>query len=132
MDLKKLSLAAVVTASLVTPIAQADVGVGAGITYVFGEGLAIGVKVFTDDEKDKVVGSLGLDYKVNSRAWRPNVGIGYLGDNIYGDLNAGYNYRNSAWDYGVGIGILDTDEDKPAASAGTGTGSGSGVGTDAT
>lgn len=126
MDLKKLSLAAVVATSLVTPTAQAGAGIGAGITYVFGEGLAVGVKIFTDDEEDKAVGSLGLDYIVNSGAWRPNVGIGYLGDNIYGDLNAGYNYREGAWDYGVGVGVLDTDEDKAAAPA-----AGGGAGTDA-
>lgn len=114
MDLKKISLAAAVTASLATPIAQADVAIGAGITYVFGEGLAVGVKVFTDDEKNKVVGTLGLDYLVNTRAWRPNVGVGYLGENIYGDVNAGYNYGADEWDYGVGIGFLDTDEDKSA------------------
>lgn len=125
MSLKKLSLAAVVAASLTTPIAQADAGVGAGITYVFGQGVAVGLKVFTNDEEDKAVGSVGIDYMLGSGAWRPNVGVGYLGDNIYGDANAGYNYKTGAWSFGVGAGGTDTEEDKPASSGG---GSGAGAG----
>nr|WP_320135907.1 hypothetical protein [uncultured Amphritea sp.] len=116
MFIKKLSLAALVAASLVAPIAQADAGFGAGVTYVFGGGWAVGVKVFTDDEEDKAVGSLGLDYLVGSGAWRPNVGVGYLGENIYGDLSAGYNFDGGAWSFGVGAGAVDTDEDDDTAS----------------
>nr|WP_320135908.1 hypothetical protein [uncultured Amphritea sp.] len=111
MFIKRLSLAALVTASLVAPIAQADAGFGAGVTYVFGGGWAVGVKVFTDDEEDKAVGSLGLDYLVGSGAWRPNVGVGYLGENIYGDLSAGYNLDGGTWSFGVGAGAVDTDEE---------------------
>ncbi|MBU2966151.1 hypothetical protein Q4508_06430 [Amphritea sp. 2_MG-2023] len=116
MFIKKLSLAALVAASLVAPIAQADAGFGAGVTYVFGGGWAVGVKVFTDDEEDKAVGSLGLDYLVGSGAWRPNVGVGYLGENIYGDLSAGYNFDGGTWSFGVGAGAVDTDEDDDTAS----------------
>ncbi|RTE65887.1 hypothetical protein EH243_09370 [Amphritea opalescens] len=118
MFIKKLSVAAIVAASLAVPVAQADAGFGAGITYVFGEGVAVGVKIFTDDEEDKAVGSLGLDYVVNSGAWRPNVGVGYLGDNIYGDLSAGYNLGAGTWSFGAGAGAVDTDEEddnKPAS-----------------
>ncbi|MBQ0756642.1 MAG: hypothetical protein KBT66_11275 [Amphritea sp.] len=116
MSLKKLTLIAAIAATLATPIAQADAGVGAGITYVFGQGFAVGVKVFTNDEEDKGVGSFGLDYMLGSGAWRPNVGVGYLGDSIYGDVNAGYNYQTGGWTFGVGAGGADT-EDKTTAPA---------------
>ncbi len=103
-------LATALAAALVTSMAHADAGVGAGLTYVFGEGFAVGLKVFTDDEEDKGVGSVGLDYMVGSGAWRPNVGVGYLGDNIYGDLTAGYNLQSSSWNFGIGAGVPDTEQ----------------------
>ncbi len=112
MSIKKLSLVTAVAVSLAAPIAQADAGVGAGITYVFGKGVAVGLKLFTNDEEDKAVGSVGLDYVIKSGAWRPNVGVGYLGDNIYGDVNAGYNYKTGEWDFGIGVGATDTEDDK--------------------
>ena len=71
-------LATALAAALVTSMAHADTGVGAGLTYVFYEGVAVGLKIFTDDKEDKAVGSVGLDYIVGSGAWRPNVGVGYL------------------------------------------------------
>jgi len=115
MSLKQLSLAAAVAVSLFAPIAQADAGVGAGITYVFGQGVAVGVKLFTSDEEDKAVGSAGLDYMINSGSWRPNVGVGYLGDSVYGDVNAGYNYKTGVWDFGVSGGTADTEGDVAVA-----------------
>ncbi|MFT6913891.1 MAG: hypothetical protein ACJAWL_000177 [Motiliproteus sp.] len=116
MSLKKLSLATIAAASLMTPMAQGDAGVGAGMTYVFGQGVAVGMKVFTNDKEDHAVGSAGLDYMLGTGAWRPNVGVGYLGDNVYGDLNAGYDYQKGTWNLGVSAGTGSTDaEDKPAA-----------------
>ncbi|MFT6913893.1 MAG: hypothetical protein ACJAWL_000179 [Motiliproteus sp.] len=111
MSLKKLSLAAIVAASLMTPMAQADAGVGAGMTYVFGQGVAVGLKVFTNDKEDQAVGSAGLDYMLGTGAWRPNVGVGYLGDSVYGDLNAGYDYQKGAWNLGAGAGAGTSSAD---------------------
>lgn len=128
MSLKKFSLAAVVAASLTAPVAQADAGVGAGITYVFGQGFAVGLKIFTNDEEDKGVGSVGLDYMLGVGGWRPNVGVGYLGDNIYGDVNAGYNYKTGTWGFGVGGGGVDTEDDKPAGGSNSGSDPGNGSG----
>jgi hypothetical protein len=47
--------------------------------YVFGEGFSVGLKVFSDEE-DKAVVSAGIGYMLAFGAWRPNAGIGYLGD----------------------------------------------------
>ena len=105
-------LATALAAALVTSMVHADTGVGAGLTYVFYEGVAVGLKVFTDDKEDEVVGSVGLDYMVDSGAWRPNVGVGYLCDSIYGDLTAGYNLQSSSWNFGIGAGVADTKENR--------------------
>jgi outer membrane protein W len=110
MSLKKISLVAAITASLAIPYSQADVGAGVGITYVFGQGIAVGVKAFTDDKEDKAVGSVGIDYMLSTKAWRPNVGIGYLNDNIYTDATAGYDLQQNAWTFGLGAGAADTEE----------------------
>ncbi len=118
MSLKALSRAALAATILSAPLAttaQADAGFGVGISYVFGEGIAVGVKAFTDDEEEKGVGSVGLDYIVNSGAWRPNVGAAYLDEDVYVDVNAGYNYQTGSWDFGVGGGYADIEEEKAAA-----------------
>ena len=112
MPWNKTFLVSAFAMSLVSSMAQAEAGFGAGLTYVFGEGVAIGAKIFTSNKEDKAVGSAGLDYLVKSGDWRPNIGIGYLGKNTYGDVNAGYNYHAGEWSFGVGIGGVNTEDDK--------------------
>ncbi|ANG61363.1 hypothetical protein A8C75_02040 [Marinobacterium aestuarii] len=93
-------------------VTTADVGVGAGLTYVFGgNGLALGIKAFSSDDEDEAAASLGLDYVFSSRSWRPNIGATYLFDSSYVDVTAGYNYGTRAWDLGLGAGYADTDDD---------------------
>ncbi|WP_415884121.1 hypothetical protein [Neptuniibacter sp. QD34_54] len=112
MSLKKISIVAAIAASLATPYSQADVGAGLGVTYIFGQGFAVGVKAFTDDKEDKAVGSVGIDYMLSTKAWRPNVGIGYLNDNIYTDVTAGYDLQQNSWTFGLGAGAANTEEDR--------------------
>ncbi len=93
-------------------VAAADIGVGAGLTYVFGgNGLALGIKAFSSDDEDEAAVSLGLDYVFNSRSWRPNIGAAYLFDSSYVDVTAGYNSGTGALDMGLGAGYADTDDD---------------------
>lgn len=89
----------------------ADVGYGAGINYVFGKGLSVGLRLFSDDEQDQVAGSVGVDYMLKGGSWRPVVGVVYLGDDNYGELNIGYNLKLKAFDIGVGVGYANTDDD---------------------
>ena len=123
MNTRKLTLAALLTAATFSPLSHADAGFGAGLTYVFGEGFAVGLKVFSDDQEDKAVAAIGIDYMLTSGAWRPNAGVGYLGDNIYGDFSAGYNYQTGAWNFGLGGGATDTEDDS-ATAGGAGGGHG--------
>lgn len=111
MSIKQVSLSAFLAAFLSVPVVHAEVGFGAGVSYVFGEGVAVGLRVFSDNEEDKGVGSVGLDYMLGTGGVRPTVGIAYLGENAYGELNAGYNYQNGIWNFGIGAGMADTDED---------------------
>ena len=85
--------------------AKADPTVGAGISYVFGEGFAVGLKAFSNDQKNNIVGSIGIDYLLEKNAWRPNFGVGYLFCNdFYSDINAGYNFKTETWNWGAGSG----------------------------
>lgn len=112
MNLKQISVATLLAASAISQTAQADVGFGGGITYIFGQGFAVGIKAFTNNDEDEATGSIGLDYVLPSGGWRPNIGVGYLGNNVYGDFNAGYNTQSGTWDFGVGAGGANTKEDK--------------------
>ncbi len=82
----------------------AEPSIGFGVSYVFGGGVAVGARVFSTDQPDKAAVGLGVDYNINSRTWRPNVGVAYLQDDIYMDLSLGLS--GGLVDYGVGIGAL--------------------------
>ena len=97
----KKAVLSVALASLATT-ASADAGFGAGISYVFGDGLGLGVKVFSTDEKYSAAASAGMDYLFSSKAFRPNIGAAYIDKDFYVDLTVGYNLKAKAVDYGVG------------------------------
>jgi|TARA_Y100001001_G_scaffold55788_1_gene52657 hypothetical protein len=102
-----------------TTASASDLGYGVGISYVFGQGLAVGIKAFADDEANEGTVGIGMDYVFSNSGLRPNVGIGYLGDGYYGDLNLGYNLGIGEFDLGVGAGWSDADDkskNRPAAS----------------
>jgi len=102
-----------------TTASASDLGYGVGISYVFGQGLAVGIKAFADDEANEGTVGIGMDYVFSNSGLRPNVGIGYLGDGYYGDLNLGYNLGIGQFDLGVGAGWSDADDksnNRPAAS----------------
>lgn len=95
-----------------------DIGLGIGLTWVFGNdgnsGAAIGLKAFSSREEDKAAGSLGLDYHFATGALRPNIGIAWIGDDIFADANFGYNMAVGKIDFGLGIGAVNS---KPEAAA---------------
>lgn len=108
----KLGAALLSTAlgSLPTLASASNVGYGVGLSYVFGQGFAVGVKAFSDDEADEVAGGVGIDYVFANNALRPNIGIAYLGDGYYGDGTLGYNLGSGHFDLGVGGGWSDADD----------------------
>ncbi|WP_341707260.1 hypothetical protein [Halopseudomonas sp.] len=106
-----ISAAALATTlgSLPLTASASDIGFGVGISYIFGQGPAVGIKAFSDDDANTVVGAVGLDYVFSSSGLRPNIGVGYLGKGYYGDANLGYNLGDGGFDFGVGAGWSDAD-----------------------
>ena len=96
------------TAAMTAPQAHADPAYGLGISYIFGPAggtdVALGVKVFSDDTPEQGVVSLGIDYKLGSQAVRPNIGAAWLDNDVYGDVNVGYDFGENGIDFGVGLG----------------------------
>ncbi|KAF1054299.1 MAG: hypothetical protein GAK43_00965 [Stenotrophomonas maltophilia] len=104
----------VAAASLSTTASANDIGFGLGVSYVLGSqgGLAVGIKAFSNDEDNETVGSLGLDYVVQSGAFRPNVGVAYQGQGIFGGGDVGYNLGSHEVDFGLGGGWSNSDDHK--------------------
>ncbi|MGA6106058.1 hypothetical protein [Pseudomonas solani] len=88
-----------------------DIGFGVGVSYVFGGGVAAGVKAFSDDQDNEMVGSVGLDYLFASSAFRPNIGVAYQGEGYFSGGDVGYNLQTQALDFGAGAGWSNSDDD---------------------
>ncbi|MFT6606215.1 MAG: hypothetical protein ACJA2X_001418 [Halocynthiibacter sp.] len=109
MFTKAITTTAVLFA-LSTP-ALADPRVGFGLNFTFGNGgvnTGVGVRVFSDNQKDKAAASLGLDYMFGSQSWRGSLGAAYMMDNSYIELNGGYDFGSGGFDFGVGGGGVKT------------------------
>ncbi|MDU9414276.1 hypothetical protein [Pseudomonas sp. zfem005] len=108
-----LACAALLGSALTPTLASADVGFGVGLSYVFGNGggLSVGVKAFSNDEDNETVGSLGLDYLVQSGAFRPNIGVAYQGEGYFSGADVGYNLDSQSVDFGLGGGWSNSDDD---------------------
>ncbi len=86
-----------------------DVGWGVGVSYIFGEGPAVGIKAFSDNQENRGVGALGVDYVFSSQSLRPNIGVAYQGDGYFGDVNIGYSFSAQKVDFGTGVGWSNAD-----------------------
>lgn len=104
--IKSAISAAALAVLLSAPAARADVGFGFGFTFIFGGDVAFGGKVFSTDKPESAALSLGVDYKLTSGSFRPNVGVAYLDEDFYVDLNAGYDINAGDMDFGIGAGGL--------------------------
>lgn len=114
--MKKLAVTLILATSALTSMAHADLGYGFGATWVFGstqdKGLAIGPKLFTANEEDKIAGSLGLDYVFKTSSIRPSIGISYLfKEDMYTNLNVGYDLKDQKVNFGFEGGYTDTQGD---------------------
>jgi len=110
MSKKILPVSALALALAPMP-AAADPAVGIGLNLTFGSNgtdMGAGLRVFSDDQKDKAAASLGLDYMFKSKSVRASVGAAYLMDNSYVEVNTGYNFKQQAFDFGVGGGFVET------------------------
>lgn len=96
--------------------AVADPTVGFGLNLTYGNGsvnAGVGVRLFSDDRRDKAAASVGLDYMFGTKNWRGSLGAAYLMDNSYIELNGGYNFNGGGFDIGIGAGGVKTK--RPAA-----------------
>ena len=85
--------------------------IGLGLTVAFGSGgidTGIGLRVFSSNRRNRAVGSLGLDYMFTSQSLRGTVGVGYLGRNVFGGADLGYNFSRRDIDFGLSIGGANT------------------------
>mgnify|MGYP005851369009 CR=1 FL=1 len=100
---------------LAAPV-SADPTLGLGVTFTWGGGqrgdTGIGLRAFSDDKRNEVVGSLGVDYMLKSQRIRPNVGIAYLARESYVGMDVGFDLAGGV-DVGVGLGYANTRK-KPA------------------
>lgn len=104
---------------LATPVA-ADPAVGLGLTFTYGAGQSdtgIGVRLFSDNERKDVVGSLGVDYMMKSRTIRPNIGVAYLASKSYVGLDLGYDFTGGDITVGIGLGAANSKKKAAAAPA---------------
>jgi hypothetical protein len=107
---KTLSLITATTLMASSP-AIADPTYGLGLTVTFGGGqvdYGIGARVFSDDEEDEVVASLGVDYMFGTQSLRGSLGAAYLMSDSYLGVDTGYNFGTGQWDYGFNAGWADT------------------------
>ena len=110
MSLFKISTILATTLALATP-ALADPTVGLGLSFSFGGGkpqTGIGLRVFSDNERDSFVGSVGVDYMFGTQSFRGTVGGAYLGHNTYLGLDMGLDFNGGGFGFGFGAGGVGT------------------------
>lgn len=110
--------------------ALADPALGFGISFVSTGEVAIGFRVFADNQASRGTLAVGLDYKLESESLRPTIGAAWLEDDYYADLSVGYDSGSNRIDFGAGIGLAGNTW-RPAPPPPPPAGGGGG-GTDAT
>ena len=102
-----MAIGVAMTTALAARAAKADPSYGLGVSFIFGGGqndVAIGAKVFSDDTPQNGAVSVGLDYKIGSQSFRPNIGAAYFDNDAYGDISIGYDLGAQGIDFGIGVG----------------------------
>ena len=128
MSLTKISTILVTTLSLSTP-ALADPTVGLGLSFSFGGGkpqTGIGLRVFSDNERDSFVGAVGVDYMFGTKSFRGTVGGAYLGNDTYLGLDMGLDFNGGGFGFGLGAGGVSTNVGVTIACPGGGIDDGGG------
>lgn len=91
--------------------ATADPTIGVGLSIAFGSGkveTGVGIRLFSDNRPQNMVGSVGVDYMFQSKRIRPTVGVAYLGTNGYIGLDMGFGLNGEGIDFGLGVGGVHT------------------------
>jgi hypothetical protein len=96
---------------------QADPTIGFGLSISYGQqkvDTGVGVRVFSDNERDSNVASVGLDYMLISQSWRATIGAAHLDDDTYVGLDLGF---DGDFDFGVSAGWLKEQTEQVFAQA---------------
>jgi len=91
--------------------AAADPTIGIGLSVAFGSGgvdTGVGLRVFSDDRRDKAVASIGLDYMFGSQSFRGTIGAAYLSRDVFAGVDLGYNFNRAEFDFGGVVGAANT------------------------
>lgn len=70
--------------------------------------LQIGLQLFTNDQQDSFVGSVGIDCMPCGQSWRATAGAAYLGSNSCLGLDMGLNLNGGGPDFGIGAGAAQS------------------------
>lgn len=96
--------------AMATPI-KADPTIGLGFTVHFGAGgvqPGIGVRVFSDNQRDSAVWSIGVDYLPGDGTWRGTLGGGWIDHNGYVGFDLGIGLADGTQSFGVSLGGVNT------------------------
>ncbi|SLN16591.1 hypothetical protein PSA7680_00467 [Pseudoruegeria aquimaris] len=122
LEFPKRLLCSTAAAALISPgIALADPTASINLSWVFGEGVAIGVKAFSNDESGEAAATIGLDYLFSAQQLRPNVGVAYIDDDFF--IGADIGMLNTDWssfNFGIGVGPVDSQNGAPSGPGGPG------------
>ncbi|MCT8159749.1 hypothetical protein [Pseudoruegeria sp. SHC-113] len=121
-SLPKRLLCGTAFAALLAPgAALADPTASINLTWVFGEGFAIGVKGFSNDESGEAAATIGVDYVFSAQQFRPNVGVAYIDDDWFVGLDIGvFGTDFSGANFGIGVGPIDSDDGSSPGGPGPG------------
>lgn len=109
-SLRRFAMICTLPVLLAAPSA-ADPTLGLGVSFSYGSGqvnTGAGLRLFTNDRRNSVVGSLGVDYMFNTQAWRGTVGAAYLRNRTYLGLDMGIGLLDGAFDFGAAVGVTNT------------------------
>ena len=104
--------AVVLSLGLAAQPAAADSSLGAGFSLSFGGGkpqAGIGIRLFSSDKRDKAAASVGMDYILGARQFRPTFGAAWMGNDTYLGADVGFGLGGGGMDFGLGLGVAQTE-----------------------
>lgn len=91
----------------------AEPAVGFGLTFKFGKeeadpGLAL--RLFSDHRQNRLAGTVGLDFLLRSKTFRPTLGASYVGDDLFFglDFGLGGGFSSAGINSGISAGYVNT------------------------
>ncbi|WP_313514254.1 hypothetical protein [Pseudomonas sp.] len=90
-----------IVAITIPAVTNSGDGVGVSIGYVLGTVIAVGAKALCNNESNETAGSGGVDYLIERRALRPDIGMSYQDEGYFGGSDVGYSFGSRLIDLGL-------------------------------